>query len=228
MGLAGFCSLLLSRILAGFREKRGLQELPVKGTAYIVAALGNPGREYERSRHNMGFLLADYAAERAPGNARWKAWRGVGRCFETELGGKRVFLLKPETYMNNSGLAVQSLAGYYKVPLSGVLAVYDDMDLPFGTIKLRRGGTAGGHKGMASIIAALGSSKIARLKIGIGRAPGADAKDYVLDKFSAAEEKVLGATMERAYAALTAVFEKNLEAAMNLYNTKSSAGGEAH
>lgn len=190
----------------------------MKGTAYIVAALGNPGREYERTRHNMGFLLADYAAEKAPVSARWKAWRGQGRCFETELGGKRVFFLKPETYMNRSGLAVQSLADFYKVPPSGVVAVYDDMDLPFGTVKIRRGGSAGGHKGMASIIQAMGSPEIARIKIGIGRDPSADSKNYVLDRFSAAEEKALGAALERAYAALTAVFEKDLEAAMNLFN----------
>lgn len=189
----------------------------MEGKAFIVAALGNPGREYERTRHNMGYLLADFAAGRA-GAGRWKAWRGQGRCFETELGGKRVFLLKPETYMNRSGLAVQSLADFYKVPPSGVVAVYDDMDLPFGTVRIRRGGSAGGHKGMASIIQAMGSSDIARLKIGIGRDPAADSKNYVLDRFSAAEEKLLGPALGRAYDALTAVFEKDLEAAMNLFN----------
>lgn len=212
MGLANFCSLLLS-LLRG----RGELEPAVKGKPFIVAALGNPGREYERTRHNMGFLLADHAAGKAPGG-RWKAWRGVGRCYEAELGGRRVFLLKPETYMNNSGLAVQSLADFYKVPLADILAVYDDMDLPFGKLKLRRGGSAGGHKGMASVISALGSPEIARLKIGIGREPGADAKNYVLDRFSAAEEKALGPVLERACEALVAALEKGLEAAMNAFN----------
>ncbi len=190
----------------------------MEGKAFIVAALGNPGREYERTRHNMGYLLADFAAGRA-GAGRWKAWKGLGRYFETAIGGKRVFLLKPETYMNRSGQAVQSLADFYKVPPSGVLAVYDDMDLTFGTVKIRRGGSAGGHKGMASIIQAIGSADIPRIKIGIGRDTSADSKNYVLDRFSAAEEKVLGAALERAYEALTAVLEKDLEAAMNLFNS---------
>jgi len=190
----------------------------VKGTAYIVAALGNPGREYERTRHNIGFMLADFSAGRATAPVRWRAWHGLGRYFETELGGQKVFFLKPEIYMNNSGLAVQSLADYYKAPLSGVLAVYDDMDLPFGTIKIRRGGSAGGHKGMASIITAMGSTEVARLKIGIGRDERMDARDYVLDRFSASEEAALGAALERAHAALITVFEKSLEAAMNLFN----------
>lgn len=190
----------------------------MKETVYIVAALGNPGREYERTRHNIGFMLADFSAGLAPAPARWRAWYDLGRYFETELGGQKVFLLKPDTYMNNSGLAVQSLADYYKAPLSGVLAVYDDMDLPFGGIKIRRGGSAGGHKGMASIITALGSTQVPRLKIGIGRDERMDARDFVLDRFSAAEEAALGAVLERAHAALTTVFEKGLETAMNLFN----------
>ena len=185
---------------------------------FIVAALGNPGREYERTRHNIGFLLADVAAH-ADAQGRWKAWKDLGQCFETRLGGARVFLLKPGTYMNNSGLAVRSLADFYKVPASGIVAVYDDIDLPFGIMKIRRAGSAGGHKGMLSIISAMGTQEIARLKIGIGPRPARmDAKDFVLGRFSREEESALTPALERGFQALQTAVEKGLDEAMNRFN----------
>ncbi|OGS06531.1 MAG: aminoacyl-tRNA hydrolase [Elusimicrobia bacterium RIFOXYA12_FULL_51_18] len=187
-------------------------------TTYIVAALGNPGREYERTRHNIGFMLADLAAGAYPAG-RWRSWKDLGSCFEVRLGGSRVFLLKPETYMNNSGLAVRSLADFYKVSASGVIAVYDDLSLPFGAVRIRRGGTAGGHKGMLSIAAAMGTQEIARIKIGIGPRPsGIDAKDFVLGRISKEEEVKLPPALERGLQALSAVLEKGLDEAMNLFN----------
>jgi len=186
--------------------------------AYIVAALGNPGREYERTRHNIGFMLADLAAGTCP-DGRWRPWKDLGTYFEAALGGNRVFLLKPETYMNNSGLAVRSLADFYKVPASGVIAVYDDLSLPFGAIRIRRGGSAGGHKGMVSISDVMGTQEIARIKIGIGpKPPVMDAKDFVLGRFSKGEEAGLAPALKRGLDALLAVLEKGLDEAMNLYN----------
>lgn len=191
----------------------------MKETVYIVAALGNPGREYERTRHNIGFLLADLAARAAP-QGRWRAWKDLGQCFEARLGGARVFLLKPWTYMNNSGFAVRSLADFYKTPASGIIAVYDDISIPFGTIKIRRGGSAGGHKGMLSIVSAMGTQEIARIKIGIGPRPARiDAKDFVLGHFSKEEEAGLAPALERGLEALLAVVEKGLDEAMNRFNT---------
>ncbi|MFA6433520.1 MAG: aminoacyl-tRNA hydrolase [Elusimicrobiales bacterium] len=200
---------------------KGVQGWKVEEKVYIVAALGNPGREYERTRHNIGFLLAELAARSVP-QGRWRAWGGLGQCFETRLGGSRVFFLKPETYMNNSGLAVRSLADFYKVPASGVIAVYDDMSLPFGKIKIRRGGSAGGHNGMLSIVAAMGTQELPRIKLGTGPRPaGIHAKDFVLGRFSKKEEAGLAPALERGFAALLAIFEKGLDEAMNRFNYDS-------
>ena len=186
--------------------------------AYIVAALGNPGREYERTRHNIGFMLADLAARRCP-DGRWRPWKDLGQCFDAKLGGSRVFLLKPETYMNNSGLAVRSLADFYKVPVPRIIAVYDDLSLPFGALRIRRGGSAGGHKGMTSIASVMGTQEIARLRIGIGpRPPVMDAKDFVLGRFSREEESKLAPALERGLAALLAVLDTGLDEAMNVFN----------
>jgi PTH1 family peptidyl-tRNA hydrolase len=191
----------------------------VKQTAYIVAALGNPGREYERTRHNIGFMLADLAALSCPSGC-WRAWKELGRYFDARLGGGRVFILKPETYMNNSGLAVRGLADFYKVPASGIIAVYDDMSLPFGSIRIRRDGSAGGHNGILSITSAMGTSGIARIRIGIGpRPPEIAAKDFVLGRFSREEESKLAPALERGLQALLAVLEKGIDEAMNLFNT---------
>ena len=188
---------------------------------YIVAALGNPGREYERTRHNIGFLLADLAAHAVP-QGRWRAWKDLGQYIEARLGKARVFLLKPGTYMNNSGLAVRSLADFYKVPASGVIAVYDDISIPFGTIKVRRGGSAGGHRGMLDIVSAMGTPEIARIKIGIGPRPvRMDAKDFVLGHFSKEEDAQLQPALERGLQALLTVIEKGLDEAMNRFNYAS-------
>lgn len=195
----------------------------MKENIYIVAALGNPGREYERTRHNIGFLLADLAAA-SDGNGRWRAWKDLGQCFETRMGDARVFLLKPETYMNNSGLAVRSLADFYKVSAPGIVAVYDDISIPFGIIKIRRGGSSGGHKGMLSIASAMGTQEIARIKIGIGPRPARmDAKDFVLGHFSKEEEAGLARALERGAQALRAVIETGLDEAMNRFNNDDNS-----
>jgi len=191
-------------------------------SAYIAAALGNPGPEYARTRHNVGFMLADLAAASFP-SGRWRPWKDLGAYFDMELGGKRVFLLKPETYMNNSGLAVRGLADFYKVPASGVIAVYDEMALPLGAVRVRRGGSSGGHKGMQSVSLAMGTEEIARIRIGVGPRPERiQARDFVLGRFSGEEEKKLAPALLRGVEALTTALRFGLDEAMNRYNYDKS------
>jgi PTH1 family peptidyl-tRNA hydrolase len=184
----------------------------------MAVLLGNPGREYERTRHNIGFMLADLAASRLAPGERWRDWKGLGLYLELESSGRKVFLLKPQTYMNLSGQAAQSLASFYKIPAAGVLAVYDDLALPFGKLRLRKDGSAGSHNGMASVIAALGSAA-ARLRLGIGPRPGhIQGKDFVLSGFSKEEGERLPEFLDRACAAFKTALEDGLETAMNRYN----------
>ncbi|HAT72924.1 MAG TPA: aminoacyl-tRNA hydrolase, partial [Elusimicrobia bacterium] len=115
----------------------------MKDQIQMAVLLGNPGREYELTRHNIGFMVADLAASRLAPGERWRDWKGLGLYLELEISGRRVFLLKPQTYMNLSGQAAQSLASFYKIPAPGVLAVYDDLALPYGKLRLRKDGSAG-------------------------------------------------------------------------------------
>lgn len=190
----------------------------MKDCIQLAALLGNPGPEYERTRHNIGFMLADLAAERlAPGKA-WRDWKGLGLYVEFELGGLRRFILKPQTYMNLSGQAVQGLGGFYKVPPAAILAGYDDLALPFGKLRLRKDGSAGSHNGMASVISAVGPS-VPRLRMGIGPRPAhIEGKNFVLSKFSKEEGGRLPEFLGRACDALEAAFRDGVERAMNRYN----------
>lgn len=184
----------------------------------LAALLGNPGPEYERTRHNIGFMLADLAASRLAPGARWRDWKGLGLYVEFEAGGCRRFLLKPQTYMNLSGQAVASLGGFYKVPPPSIIAVYDDLALPFGKLRIRRDGSAGSHNGMASVISAVGPS-LPRLRLGIGpRPPHIEGKNFVLSKFSKEEGGRLPEFLDRACDALAAAFRDGVVTAMNRYN----------
>jgi len=184
----------------------------------MAVLLGNPGREYELTRHNIGFMVADLAASRLAPGERWRDWKGLGLYLELEISGRRVFLLKPQTYMNLSGQAAQSLASFYKIPAPGVLAVYDDLALPYGKLRLRKDGSAGSHNGMASVVSALGAAT-ARLRLGIGprpeRIPG---KNFVLSGFSKEEGERLPEFLGRACDALKAAIGNGMETAMNRYN----------
>jgi len=180
--------------------------------------LGNPGGEYARTRHNAGFLVVDKLAERR--GVAWtleKKFRAmVGRL---ERDGGRVLLCKPQTYMNASGEAVRPLLDFYRVPLTRLLVVVDDADLPAGTIRLRPGGSSGGHHGLESIEQHLGSRQFARLRVGIGRRDGArQITNYVLGRFSASEmalmEKVVATAADQAECWLSFGVEK----AMNQFN----------
>ncbi|MHB0995790.1 MAG: aminoacyl-tRNA hydrolase [Elusimicrobiales bacterium] len=184
----------------------------------LAALLGNPGPEYERTRHNIGFMTADLAAARLAPGERWRDWKGLGLYVEFSCGGERCFLLKPQTYMNLSGQAVASLGGFYKVPPAAIMAVYDDLALPFGKLRLRKDGSAGSHNGMDSIISAVGPS-LPRLRLGIGPRPShIEGKNFVLSKFSKEEGGRLPEFLGRACDALEAAFRDGVERAMNRYN----------
>jgi PTH1 family peptidyl-tRNA hydrolase len=184
---------------------------------YLIAGLGNPGREYKNNRHNAGFMLLDRLAGRLSvtfGRLEAKALvaKGVHQ-------GRRLILAKPQTYMNESGKAVGTLVHYYKVPLENLIVAYDDVDLPYGILRLRPGGGSAGQKGMRSIQERLGAEDFPRLRFGIGRPPGRmDAADYVLQDFDRGEAAELPAVLDRAVDAILMFVCEGLEKAMNLYN----------
>jgi len=189
---------------------------------YLLIGLGNPGREYLNTRHNMGFLLVDQLARQL--NARGMKVQSKAIVIEARYGETRLLLAKPQTYMNLSGQAAQGLIHFYKLPLERVMVAHDDLDLPLGTLRLRPGGGAGGQKGMKSILEQVGAPNFARLRLGIGRPPGRmDAAAYVLQAFSQAENEVVNETLQRAaQAALTWVTD-GLNAAMNQFNAEAKA-----
>jgi PTH1 family peptidyl-tRNA hydrolase len=186
-----------------------------------VVGLGNPGPKYADTRHNVGFAVVDRLAERAA--ARFKAHRGLADVAETRLGGNRVVLAKPRSYMNLSGGPVAGVLRYYRVPTSGLVVVHDDLDLGFGTIRLRRGGGEGGHNGLRSISQSLGSRDYLRARFGIGRPPGRmDPADFVLRRFSAAERAEVDLAVELCADAVEALLTDGLEAAQNRFHAISS------
>jgi PTH1 family peptidyl-tRNA hydrolase len=183
--------------------------------------LGNPGKKYEFTRHNAGFLVIDRLAKRM-GTRVTKGFKEslIG---EGQLAGERVILVKPQTYMNLSGLAVRSLTAFYKLSPSDVVVVYDDLDLLPGRIKVRPGGGAAGHKGMKSIIEHLGTEEIARVRVGIGRPPG-ETVDFVLTPFPAAEAVVMREAFDRAADAVEAALSEGVDKAMSRFNATGNAG----
>ena len=190
---------------------------------YLIAGLGNPGREYKETRHNVGFMVVDRLAQRLGVTFS----RVESRALVTKGAhqGQRVILAKPQTFMNESGLAVGSLARYYKVELNNMLVAYDDVDLPFGVLRMRPAGGSAGQKGMKSIIERVGSEAFPRLRVGIGRPPGRmDAAAYVLQPFDRAETAELPLVLDRAADAVLVYIASGLERAMNLYNAPETKG----
>jgi PTH1 family peptidyl-tRNA hydrolase len=184
---------------------------------YLIVGLGNPGREYTQTRHNIGFMLVDRLTVRL--NARGMKVQSKAIVITAQHEGQKLILAKPQTFMNLSGQSVQGLVRFYKLPLEHVLIAHDDIDLPFCTIRMRPGGGAGGQKGVKSTIDQLGTPEIARLRLGIDRPPGRmDAAAYVLQEFSQKELLAVSETLDRAAdAALTWVTD-GLNAAMNKFN----------
>ncbi len=186
----------------------------------IVVGLGNPGPKYAANRHNVGFMVADVLAQRVGG--RFAVSRKVrAEVCETRLGvgGPRVILVKPLTFMNLSGESVGPLAQYFGIAPESVIAVHDELDIPYGQLRVKRGGGEGGHNGLRSLTKVLGSKDYARVRFGIGRPPGRqDAAGYVLKDFAKAERADLDLNLELAADAVEAVIEKGVEAAQNIFN----------
>jgi PTH1 family peptidyl-tRNA hydrolase len=184
---------------------------------YVLVGLGNPGREFKRQRHNVGFMLLDHLAEEhglAFGGVRRRALTANGR-----IAGEPVMLAKPQTFMNLSGHAVSQLLRYYRVPLDRLLVIFDDLDLPLGALRFRESGGTGGHKGMGSIVEQLGSKAFARLRVGIGRPPGRmDPADYVLQPFGAQEQSLLSVVLAEAAAGILTFLTDGITAAISHHN----------
>ena len=187
---------------------------------YIIVGLGNPTKEYDNTRHNIGFAAIDMLADKYGINVtevKHKALLGKG-----VINGNKVILVKPMTYMNLSGEAVRAVIDYYKVDEEEeLLVIYDDISLDVGQLRVRKKGSAGGHNGIKNIIAHLGHDTFKRIKIGVGEKPkGYDLADYVLGHFSKEDLTVLKEGMERVDGAVNLILEDNIEDAMNRYNTK--------
>lgn len=183
----------------------------------LIVGLGNPGRRYQRTRHNVGFLVVDRLVERE--GASWsqdKKWEA-----EVAKGAERYYL-KPRTFMNLSGRSVAGIANFYKIEPGKILIIYDDVDLALGVMRFRTTGSAGGHRGVASVIELLGTRDFGRLKIGVGRSSrgGMDLADHVLSPFLAEEEPILEKSLDRAVEAVNDASSRGLEAAMTDYNRK--------
>ena len=192
----------------------------------LIVGLGNPGRRYQGTRHNIGARVIDTLARRHHVALREEGWADVGAL---TLDGARVLLARPQTYVNVSGTAVADLRRRHRLPLENLLVAFDDLDLPVGQIRLRAKGGHGGHNGMRSIIEALGSEEFARLRVGIARPPeGVDPADYVLSRFSKEEQAQLDEAVERAADAVEAFVRRGIEAAMSASNLRVSSSHNLH
>ncbi len=186
---------------------------------YIIAGLGNPGKQYEHTRHNVGFEVIDRLAERMGISMEEKKHKAL--CGRGVLEGEKVVLLKPQTFMNLSGESVRAAADYYKVPPQQVLVIYDDISLEPGQLRIRAKGSAGGHNGMKNIIAHLGTQEYPRVRVGIGDKPrGMDLADYVLSRFSKGEQEKMEQAFEEAAEAAAMIAGQGLDKAMNHFNQK--------
>jgi PTH1 family peptidyl-tRNA hydrolase len=189
---------------------------------FLIVGLGNPGKEYRNTRHNLGFMVVEQLATQL--GEPFKRMESHALVTKVTLSRgtpqeQRLVLVKPQTYMNLSGQAVGALARFYKVPIPNLMVVFDDVDLPFGTLRIRPGGGSSGQKGMKSIIERLGSEAFPRLRVGIGRPPGnMDAADYVLKGFSRGEANELPHILEQAADAVLVFVTQGLDKAMNQYN----------
>lgn len=186
---------------------------------YLIVGLGNPGREYENTRHNCGFIALDYLSEKLGCKINKIKFKGtVGEC---DINSHRCLLMKPSTYMNLSGQAVVEAMNFYKIPPQNVIVIFDDISLDVGKMRIRRKGSDGGQKGMQNIIYLSGSQDFLRIKIGIGKKPHPDydLKKWVLSKFSASEQKLIQPLLDNVVDALSHMVDNNIDKAMNLYNS---------
>lgn len=185
----------------------------------IIAGLGNPGSEYARTKHNVGWMLVDALAERL-GAGDWRQHE-KGLVAEARIGAEKVLLVKPQTYMNNSGECIGPLMRWYKLEPEDVIAVHDDMDIPAGMVRIRKKGSAGGHNGIKSLIAHIGSEKFGRVRIGVGRPlPGWSVINHVLAPFSDEDVPKIREAIEYLLPAVECIVSEGYDMAMNKYNPK--------
>ncbi len=184
---------------------------------FIVVGLGNPGKKYDNTRHNVGFDTLDLLGARHGikiSRLKFKALIGEG-----SIGGERVILVKPQTFMNLSGESVREIAEWYKVPLSDIIIIYDDIDLDTGKLRIRSKGSAGTHNGMRSVLYHIQSESFPRIRIGIGRPPeGWDLAGYVLSRFGEDERKIVNTSIDLAAEAVSSIISGGIETAMSKYN----------
>lgn len=183
----------------------------------IIVGLGNPGSEYEKTRHNTGFMVIDKIAEKY--NIEIKKEKSKALIGTGEINGEKVMLVKPQTFMNLSGEAVRGIMDFYKESIDNLLVVFDDIDLELGNIRIKERGSAGTHNGMKSVVQNVGTVDFKRVKVGIGKPKGnMDLVNYVLGKFSDDELKILTGSIEKAVDAVEIIVSGNVSKAMNLYN----------
>ena len=186
----------------------------------IIVGLGNPGKKYENTRHNMGFHAVDLLAERhniAVNKIKFKALVGEG-----QISGHKVLLVKPQTYMNLSGQSVREVMAYYKVDIEDLLVIYDDLDTAVGSIRVRKKGSAGSHNGMKSVIYDLQDDGFPRIRIGIGQAGKKDWKDFVIGGIKKDEKALIEEAVTHAAEAVECILSENIDMAMNRYNQKKA------
>lgn len=190
-----------------------------KPIEYLIVGLGNPGLQYEKTRHNAGFMVIDALAERL--GISISKYKFKAKLAEAEISGKRCLVMKPETYMNNSGQAVAEAMNFYKLDIDHVIIVYDDISLEPGLIRIRRKGSDGGHNGIKSIIALTGEDKFPRIKMGVGKKPHPkfDLADWVLSRFKDNDQEKIDDACHKACDSLELIVKGNIDEAMNKFNS---------
>lgn len=185
---------------------------------FLVVGLGNPGLQYEKTRHNVGFMSADLLMKKAGGEfTKHKMDSHYGEC---EIGKKRILVMKPQTFMNNSGTAVSAVSKFYKIPTDKIIIISDDISLDVGKIRIRRKGSHGGHNGLKDIFQLMGTDNIMRVKIGVGAKPHPDydLADWVLGKFPKEDEENLNTALENSVKAIEEIIKRGIDSAMNKYS----------
>lgn len=206
----------LFKQIAEKRESSPVQNEPI---SHLVVGLGNPGDKYFHTRHNAGFLALDFISQKV--NARIDRSKFKALVGEANIGGKRVILMKPQTFMNNSGEAVSEAAKFYKIAPENIVVIFDDISLDVGRMRVRRDGSAGGHNGIKSIIACIGSEKFPRIKIGVGQKPHPDfdLADWVLSEFGKEDKEKLFNMFGYSYDGLLKLLENDIDGAMQICNS---------
>ena len=197
-----------------------MESQPTTSQKFLIAGLGNPGRQYKSNRHNIGFMLLNRIAERL--DTSFSRLESKALVAKVKHNDHNLILAKPQTYMNLSGQSVASLVNFYKIPLENLMVAYDEVDLPFGRIRIRPSGGSAGHKGIGSIIERIGTQNFPRMRLGVGRPPGSKgAASYVLRNFSGEDAEFLPHVLDRAADAVFTFVSQDLETAMNQFNPKS-------